>query len=116
MRDDFTSAKHALMFVVFFWLFVMVCALIHGGCMAPERASAAGEMRTRRDAGVPRDPTACRGAEDAGKIIWWIFYPDQGIDILSPEPLLTNQGLLGNRYVCKDHGPEHHNFWWEQTP
>jgi hypothetical protein len=114
VRDDFESAKHALMFLVFFALFLAVAHLCCG-CLAPERASIGAELRSR-DAGVPRDPTACRSKDDLGHEVWWVFMPERGISVLGPMPLLTSRGPIGSRYVCRDHGKDHNGLWWEQVP
>jgi hypothetical protein len=63
-------------------------------------------------------PDQCRGPADLGKEIYWIFFPtkDKDVSLLRSEPILTNRGLLGWHFVCKDHGEERHGFWWEQVP
>ncbi len=76
----------------------------------------AGARGPAPDAGVRKDPAACRSREDLGAEVWWIFAPDQVISILQDRPLLTRRGYVGSRYVCKDHGKERHGLWWEQIP
>jgi hypothetical protein len=94
-EEEFTSIKHALMFVIFFALFMVTCGLIHG-CMAPERAGIAGELRTKQDMSVPAEPKCdgtCRGPESDGcRAIW-----------------------RDTVYVCRDNGPPNH-WWYVQDP
>jgi hypothetical protein len=64
---------------------------------------------------VDQHPERCRGPQDSGKVIWWVFRPDQGINELVLEPVEAIVRQVGSKYVCKNHAKEQHGFWWEQS-
>lgn len=94
-RDDFTAVKHVLMFLVFFALFLATCHLITG-CIAPERAGVAAELRNQDMSAAAAEAKCdgtCRGPESDGCRALW----------------------LRTVYVCRDNGPPNH-WWFVQDP
>lgn len=59
----------------------------------------------------------CRGPKDEGKKVVWVFVPDYNMDERMTTTAAETDMLarrFGRIYVCKDHGKDHHGWWWEQ--
>jgi hypothetical protein len=77
------------------------CALgLSSGCSVPPAPPADMSLRAVGD-------HRCLGADDVGHVMWWSGFG---------EPMERQTDFDDKRYVCVDHGPGRHGYWYEMIP